>query len=287
LASEVAQSFDKCSVERIKVTSKKETFDIKSGKIIKNESEFIKDSELGDAFIAQNLKKFAITNGYPLKFILKIYSKISNHQNFKNNSLKAFKTLDDIIKNAVHQTIISKVEYNFSSTTITKNSPFYHLFDEKENPKEMIETSKLGRYESPAKPQPNYLYDKTIYDSDIEKNAIENDPATLKIKNSKSQIKVFAKLPKFSIPTPFKEYQPDFAYLIENDKGKKIFFICETKGYDSESKIPTNEKFKIDYAKVFFKRLDEFIKTSSPNTQVVFKTRINKQELIDILGEIL
>ncbi|MCI6989683.1 MAG: DEAD/DEAH box helicase family protein, partial [Campylobacter sp.] len=46
LASEVAQSFDKCSVERIKVTSKKETFDIKSGKIIKNESEFIKDSEL-------------------------------------------------------------------------------------------------------------------------------------------------------------------------------------------------------------------------------------------------
>ena len=50
-----------------------------------------------------------------------------------------------------------------------------------------------------------------------------------------SEIRVFAKLPKFSIPTPFKDYEPDFAYLLKDKNGKiahetsyKHFFLFST-----------------------------------------------------------
>ena len=96
-------------------------------------------------------------------------------------------------------------------------------------------------------------------------------------------IEVFAKLPKFSIPTPFKAYQPDFAYLLKDEKGQKIFFVCETKGYDDESDIPAEEKCKIDYAKRFFESLQRNLK----NTKVIFTTRINKQSLLDTIKSTL
>ena len=96
-------------------------------------------------------------------------------------------------------------------------------------------------------------------------------------------IEVFAKLPKFSIPTPFKAYQPDFAYLLKDKKGQKIFFVCETKGYDKESDIPAEEQYKIDYAKRFFESLQSNLK----NTKVIFTTRINKQSLLDTIKSTL
>ena len=74
----------------------------------------------------------------------------------------------------------------------------------------------------------------------------------LENQQSVESIEVFVKLPKFSIPTPYKEYQPDFAYLLKDKNGSRIFFICETKGYDIYSNIPTDEQKKIDYTKKFF-----------------------------------
>jgi len=48
------------------------------------------------------------------------------------------------------------------------------------------------------------------------------------------KIIVFAKLPKVNIPTAHgKRYNPDFAYVIEQNDKKELYFIVETKGYDS------------------------------------------------------
>lgn len=102
---------------------------------------------------------------------------------------------------------------------------------------------------------------------------------------NKKIIKVFAKLPKLSIPTPYKNYEPDFAYFLEDDKGKKIFFVCESKGYDNESEIPQGERNKIDYAKIFFKNLNDSLKDK--NIDIIFNTRINKQKLIECIKEVL
>lgn len=118
-----------------------------------------------------------------------------------------------------------------------------------------------------------------MWDSKLEEEVIFED--IKKVGNS--EIKVFAKLPKFSIPTPFKDYEPDFAYLLKDKNGKKIFFICETKGYDTKEQIPPDEVKKIDYAKKFFESLERDLN----DIKVSFQTRINKQKLIEILQEVL
>ena len=93
-------------------------------------------------------------------------------------------------------------------------------------------------------------------------------------------------MPKFSIPTPYKSYEPDFAYLLEDASGKKIFFICETKGYDEADDISQTELQKIDYARKFFADLKKFIQKKGINADVKFNVRLNKQTLIDILRSI-
>ncbi len=100
-------------------------------------------------------------------------------------------------------------------------------------------------------------------------------------------IEVFAKLPKFKIPTPYKNYEPDFAYLIKDEKGAKIFFVCETKGYEKESDISPDEKRKIEYAKIFFETLSQNLKNAKKEIRVVFATRINKQDLLSALKSAL
>ena len=80
---------------------------------------------------------------------------------------------------------------------------------------------KLGHYREQGQTPDNYLYEDIICDSNIEKAIIEERHTKLE----HSTLKVFAKLPKLSIPTPYKNYEPDFAYFLENSNGKKIFFI--------------------------------------------------------------
>lgn len=160
------------------------------------------------------------------------------------------------------------------------------LYDEYGEPREDIESHKLGKFiakdeqtKEPLIPAQNYLFEKVIYDSRIEKKVILEENKRIGGKS----IEVFAKLPKFSIPTPFKAYQPDFAYLLKDEKGQKVFFICETKGYDKESDIPEQERKKIDYAKRFFLSLQENLKDE--NIKVIYNTRINKQSLLDSIKQ--
>ncbi|GAA8930256.1 hypothetical protein SLK231_14110 [Helicobacter pylori] len=131
-------------------------------------------------------------------------------------------------------------------------------------------------------PSQNYLYDTIIYDSKIEEEVSKE-----RVKVEGKSIEVFAKLPKFKIPTPYKNYEPDFAYLLKDEKGAKIFFVCETKGYEKESDIPKDEQRKIEYAKIFFKTLSENLKNAKKEIRVIFATRINQQDLFNTLKNAL
>lgn len=118
-----------------------------------------------------------------------------------------------------------------------------------------------------------------VYDSNFEKKAIEDDPMTI----NQDKVTVFAKLPRISIPTPYKAYNPDFAYLIDRgDHNKQLFLVVEAKGYRNASDIPTNEQTKIDYAEKFFKALQD----QMPEIDVHFEKRINQQQLSEILANI-
>lgn len=155
-----------------------------------------------------------------------------------------------------------------TDTTLTENG----------EPRKCVSASELGIYEDkdPTKVD-NYIYDSYRYDSDIEKATIRET-----INSSTKKIEVFGKIPKNSIKIPTLDgtYSPDFMYVVYNaDNNKHINLVIETKGVDSESELRGSEKRKIDMAKKFFETL-----TTTTNFDVSFKTKINKDGILELLA---
>lgn len=223
------------------------------------------------------IKEVANDERLPLSFLCSLFSKL-NVQYFKNNPAKARNELIAIIQSEIHDTILQHVSYQFSQTTILANS----LQEEDGSRKEKINYSELGRfYSSDDEPGEKFLYDTVVYDSVIEKDVILKDSTGVNDK----EITVFAKLPKIGIPTPYKTYTPDFAYLIKVGGRKELFLIVETKGYDREDNIPEEEKKKIKYAHKFFEYLEMQMKQSNPDFTIRFRSRVNKEELSHIITD--
>ncbi|WP_120829422.1 DEAD/DEAH box helicase family protein [Helicobacter pylori] len=287
LIESIVKAFNESHVMCEAIIFESKRYDAKTNKIITEQSNTLKIKNYANDLqkeINALLLDFAKDERLPLKFTLELYNAL-NKEHFTNSPKKAFKLLKDIIKDKLHANLLSCVSYGFcqnafSNTTFDKTDP---LYCEDGSPKNEIEKHKLGKYKSAQTPSPNYLYDTIIYDSKIEEEVSKERVQTLEGKS----VEVFAKLPKFKIPTPYKNYEPDFAYLIKDEKGAKIFFVCETKGYEKESDIPPDEKRKMDYAKKFFETLSQNLKNAKKEIRVVFATRINKQDLLSALKNAL
>ena len=216
--------------------------------------------------------EFAKEEKLPLLFITKLFNKIDKEK-VKNNPREAKIRLKAIIKDEIHKNILQSVTYNLESeikiTTLQHDDKTYRT---------ELKYTEIGRFICDDIPPDHFLFDKVVYDSDIEKIAILDDPQ----KVDKQSITVFAKLPRISIPTPYKHYNPDFAYLIDRENKKTLFLVVETKGYNKESDIPDDENMKIKYAEKFFNELQK----ATPDIKIVFKKRINKADLSDLLKDI-
>ena len=282
LIDSIAQTFNQANIEKESIHYERKIYDAKQNKIIIVDSTTLKDKDYTKSLqkdLSALLLDFAKDLHLPLQFMCEIYN-VLNRKNFHNSPQKAFAALKNIITDSLHANLLSCVSYEFCQNTFSnvafefsENDPLYTREGE---PKDEIYKHKLGRYESKDKePSDKYLYTRAIWDSKIEEEVILENVQNVDNKS----IEVFAKLPKFSIPTPYKAYQPDFAYLLKDKKGAKIFFVCETKGYDDENDIPAVEKYKIDYAKRFFESLQENLQ----DTKVIFTTRISTQTLLDTI----
>ncbi|WP_187894756.1 DEAD/DEAH box helicase family protein [Helicobacter pylori] len=287
LIESIAKAFNESHVMCEAIIFESKRYDPQTNRIITEPSSTLKIKNYANALqkeINALLLDFAKDERLPLKFTLELYNAL-NKEHFTNSPKKAFKLLKGIIKDKLHENLLSCVSYGFCqnaffNTAFDKTDP---LYCEDGSPKTEIEKHKLGKYKSAQTPSQNYLYDTIIYDSKIEEEVSKE--GVQKVENK--SIEVFAKLPKFKIPTPYKNYEPDFAYLIKDNKGAKIFFVCETKGYEKESDIPPDEKRKIEYAKKFFETLSQNLKNAKKEIRVVFATRINKQDLLSALKNAL
>ena len=143
--------------------------------------------------------------------------------------------------------------------------------DEKGNVLKEIFASDVGVMYSKNKVADSYLLDELFYDSELEKQNIEQN---LK------EVVVFSKIPKNSIKIPVaggKSYSPDFAYVLNyEDKSKKLYFVVETKGKIEESLI-NEEKQKIRHAEMFF---DDAIK-------ITFRTQFSNKKIVDLISNIV
>lgn len=283
LIDSIAKAFNQSPVEPENIIFESKKYDAKTNRIITEQSSTLKTKNYANALqkeLNALLLDFAKDERLPLNFTLELYNAL-NKEHFANSPKKAFALLKNIIKDELHANLLSCVSYEFcqnafSNTAFDKTDPLYF---EDGSPKTEIENHKIGKYKSAQIPSGNYLYETIIYDSKIEEQVSKEEVQKVEGKS----IEVFAKLPKFKIPTPYKSYEPDFAYLLKDDKGDKIFFVCESKGYEKESDISQDERRKIDYAKVFFKALNSNLK----DTKVIFATRINKQNLLDTFQKAL
>lgn len=272
IIDQVTKEFNKTNIEKESYTYERKRYDAQQNIIITEDSITLGDIDYQASFAKdmQNLLlDFSKEAKLPLRFLLQIYAKCDKEK-FKNSPKKAFTALKNIIKDQIHHNLLQCISYDFSTAKNESKS----IFSSGTLPRHT-----LGRYYESGKPADNYLYEEIIYDSKIERIIITEDNEKVDSKT----IKVFAKLPKLIIPTPYKHYEPDFAYFLEDSNGKKIFFVCESKGYDDENEISKNEMQKIKYAEKFFTQLSK--KLENDNIQIIFKKRINKQTLLECLRQ--
>ena len=273
LINSISKEFNKLKINEVNIKYLSQEYDAENNIIInKNVSslgkiDFLKNQDY-KVFIYELIKNEKL----PLSFTIKLFNKINIH-NIKNNPKEAKNKLIEIIKKEIHKNIVQKVDYKFENEIKITT-----LHDEKGMYKKEIFYTEIGKFIGNISPD-NFLFERVIYDSDIENRVINNDPKEI----NDRKVTVFAKLPKISIPTPFKTYNPDFTYLLETKQKKKLFLIVETKGYDSEYNIPEDEIKRIEYAEIFFKKLQMEIGNTA---QIIFKKRINKQDLVTLVTEI-
>ncbi len=233
----------------------------------KDKIQFLQDKRYKE-FVLEFIKKEHL----PLDFVIKLFNKLDK-QKLYNNPTQSKTLLKQFIKDKIHAGVLQSVEYQLEGfTQITS------LHDDDGSYKSEIKSNALGRFCADDTPRENFLYDTIVYDSNFEKAIMLNDQEQV----DDYKITVFAKLPKISIPTPYKHYNPDFAYLMNTSEGKTLFLVVESKGYNSENEIPPDEMMKINYAEKFFEKLQKEL----PNIKIIFKKRINRQDLASLLDEL-
>lgn len=226
LLKEITKRFNNEKIEKEKIIYEKKVYDTKHNKIITEEVKSFAIKDYSKILKIEDLiLDFSNDEGIPIKFLIEIYNNL-NKENFINSPKKAFETLKYIIKEELHKNLLLSVSYDFCENSFS-NSSFINgydiLYNKDGTPKEDIEKFKLGRYiTKDKKPSENYLYEKAVWDSKIEEEVILEENRLIDDKT----LEVFAKLPKFKIPTPYKDYEPDFAYLLKNKNNQKIFFVC-------------------------------------------------------------
>lgn len=224
--------------------------------------------------LVQNLSNMTKT---PLSFVVKVFNALSD--DFKNKMLcnnpeQAQREISEIINHNLIEMIKTKIHYGKLNGKALPN-----VF-KKESGRSYLDIGSTGKYQKDIKNdfslRHKWIFEEVIeYDSDFELEIVEQDPDI-------DSIEIFGKLPRLKIKTPLGDYNPDFCYAIKSANGNKIFLVVEAKGYDSSTKIPKDEKMKIDFAKKYFEALNDHYKDQ--NIKVSFKERINRTQLATLIS---
>ena len=223
----------------------------------------------------ENVMKIARDHRWPMGFLLKLFNRIDAAK-FRSNPALAEKRLVEIVRDAVHRAVLEKVEYRFTETAVYGNG----LQKENGESRGSLPYTKIGKRCADGLPREEFLYDTIVYDSDIELKSIRDPMKFTNYGERTRNVTVFAKLPRIDIPTPFKTYNPDFAYVVSCGNDQTLFLVVETKGYDSETDVPEDEQKKIDYGLKFFESLQQ---TLPENVKIKFQRRLNVDDMSDML----
>lgn len=197
------------------------------------------------------------------------FALISKNENY------ALERLKEQLIDAIYEVIVNKISYDLKEIKTFNTS----LTDEKGDMREFINEGSLGREKyiiNNESVKEKSIYDENFMevDSEIEKTTIEESNDT--------KITVFGKLPRVNIPTAHgRNYNPDFGFVLQGKDKKELYFIVETKGYDTFNEIGVKEKLQIKSAEKFFEKLKE------KGVNIEYKTKLNSPELSQLISDIL
>jgi type III restriction enzyme len=129
----------------------------------------------------------------------------------------------------------------------------------------LFETEELAGYLKSMIDSPRGVYEKVIYQSDVERTFAEQ-------LNRNPAVKVFAKLPGwFRVPTPLGFYNPDWAVLVETDGAERLYFVVETKSSLFTDDLRDRESAKIKCGEAHFA---ELAKHNEPAAKFIKATKL-------------
>lgn len=192
-------------------------------------------------------------------------------------------TIIEILKN-IRQDVFEQFKYNpeefirkasnlindEKATTIIDGITYNKTNDKYDN--EIFTNNNLsGKLGVNALEVKKHIYDYVITDSNVEMEFAK--------KLEEGEVTIYAKLPNgFKIRTPFGNYNPDWAIVLDNKEFKYIYFIAETKGSMQSAQLKGAEKGKIECAKKHFKSIS--------GGNVKYGVVDSYQSLVDVLTKV-
>jgi len=222
------------------------------------------------------LKMLTKITNIPMKLIHRTLIMVNNENPINKEffSKQTILNISHYLKQRIYQELIKVYSYKKIENIDIHPTQLTNLDG---SPKDYIETTAyLGNNFSDGKPKENYLYDKILYDSEIEKeNIISN------VEN----IEVFAKIPRKTLKIPFIDgstYSPDFMYVVnKKDSVDSLNLVVESKGVDRHQDVREIENDKIAAATKLFET------ASNEGIKVNFVKQINSQKIFDIIQRLI
>ncbi len=164
--------------------------------------------------------------------LVKILSESNRLGEFAINPQKFMDIVATILNRELHKLMIDGIKYEKLTTGHTEWS--MQLFKEEE----------LKDYFEQCLAVKNSMYDRIIYDSEVERKFAEE-------LDKRTDIKLFVKLPSFfKVDTPIGSYNPDWAIVKHFDE--TIYLVRETKSTKNFEKLRNSEADKIKCGRKHF-----------------------------------
>lgn len=165
--------------------------------------------------------------------------------------LSASKRLDDFKRNPQQFIELAAEVINRSKRlALVDGIKYQRLGDEYYYAQELFEQEELTGYlKNMLMDTKKSVYEHIVYDMGTE--AVFADQL-----EKNSAVKVYAKLPGwFNVPTPLGSYNPDWAVLVEDEAGERLYFVVETKSTQFIDDLRDKERAKIECGKAHFRAL--------------------------------
>ena len=197
-------------------------------------SEYLVDAEVDLPDLMAHLQG---RTGLTRRGIYRILVESGRLDDFADNPAKFIEVAAEAINRHKRMALVDGIKYQ-------------RLGDEHHFAQELFRTEELIGYLKNTMAAKKSVYDRVVYDSD-------NEAAFAASLEQFTVVKVYAKLPRwFQVPTPLGPYNPDWAVLIEDDEGERLYLVVETKGSAFLDDLRNAERAKVECGKAHFQALE-------------------------------